>query len=190
MRGALGVALAKARLDPGPAHRVIPHRPRHRRPVPDRLRRSGDVPGRLGWTEPVRCAGRPLWTRPGCGGRLRDGAGAPPNAEPSRIPDVTRLRILFTFSGGTGHLNPLVPIARAAQAAGHVVAVTGQPSMVATIEATGLPAIPTGRISTSGTASPTGWRATGRYRFSSCAPGGGRTSLCVTSSTLKIWPPP
>jgi len=57
---------------------------------------------------------------------------------------VTRLRILFTFSGGTGHLNPLVPIARAAQAAGHVVAVTGQPSMVATIEATGLPAIPTG----------------------------------------------
>src|SRR6266508_4133605 len=144
MRGALGVALAKARLDPGPAHRVIPHRPRHRRPVPDRLRRSGDVPGRLGWTEPVRCAGRPLWTRPGCGGRLRDGAGAPPNAEPSRIPDVTRLRILFTFSGGTGHLNPLVPIARAAQAAGHVVAVTGQPSMVATIEATGLPAIPTG----------------------------------------------
>ena len=32
------------------------------------------------------------------------------------------LRILFTFVGGQGHFDPLVPIAGAATAAGHTVA--------------------------------------------------------------------
>ncbi|AHH97716.1 glycosyltransferase [Kutzneria albida] len=37
------------------------------------------------------------------------------------------MRILFTFVGGNGHYQPLVPIARAARAAGHTVAFTGEP---------------------------------------------------------------
>lgn len=35
------------------------------------------------------------------------------------------MRILFTFIGGSGHFRPLIPFARAAQAAGHTVAVAG-----------------------------------------------------------------
>jgi UDP:flavonoid glycosyltransferase YjiC (YdhE family) len=37
------------------------------------------------------------------------------------------MRILFTFAGGSGHLEPLIPIARAAEAAGHTVAFSGRP---------------------------------------------------------------
>lgn len=43
------------------------------------------------------------------------------------------MRILFTFAGGLGHLNPLLPLAAAARAAGHEVAFTGKPSVVATL---------------------------------------------------------
>jgi UDP:flavonoid glycosyltransferase YjiC (YdhE family) len=35
------------------------------------------------------------------------------------------MRILFTFIGGAGHFEPRIPIARAAEAAGHTVAVAG-----------------------------------------------------------------
>jgi UDP:flavonoid glycosyltransferase YjiC (YdhE family) len=35
------------------------------------------------------------------------------------------MRVLFTFIGGSGHFRPLIPVARAAQAAGHMVAVAG-----------------------------------------------------------------
>ena len=35
------------------------------------------------------------------------------------------MRVLFTFIGGSGHFRPLIPFARAAQAAGHTVAVAG-----------------------------------------------------------------
>lgn len=35
------------------------------------------------------------------------------------------MRILFTFIGGSGHLRPLFPFARAARAAGHTVAIAG-----------------------------------------------------------------
>jgi UDP:flavonoid glycosyltransferase YjiC (YdhE family) len=45
------------------------------------------------------------------------------------------VRILFTFVGGRGHFEPLVPIARAAEAADHAVAFGCAPSMVATVEA-------------------------------------------------------
>jgi UDP:flavonoid glycosyltransferase YjiC (YdhE family) len=38
------------------------------------------------------------------------------------------VRVLFTFMGGPGHLEPLLPIALAARDAGHVVAVCGRPS--------------------------------------------------------------
>ena len=57
------------------------------------------------------------------------------------------MRILFTFAGGTGHFLPLVPVARAAERAGHVVAFAGQDGMVATIEAAGFTAFASGGAS-------------------------------------------
>lgn len=53
------------------------------------------------------------------------------------------MRILFTFAGGSGHFEPLVPIARAAARAGHAVAFAGQPVMVPAIEAAGFAAFVT-----------------------------------------------
>lgn len=44
------------------------------------------------------------------------------------------MRVLFTFVGGSGHYEPLLPIAQAARAAGHTVAFACSPSMVATVE--------------------------------------------------------
>ncbi len=54
------------------------------------------------------------------------------------------LRILFTFVGGQGHFDPLVPIAGAATAAGHTVAFGCAPSMVSTVEATDFTALAMG----------------------------------------------
>ena len=53
------------------------------------------------------------------------------------------MRILFTFTGGSGHLLPLVAIARAATTSGHDVAIAGSSSMVSSIEARGFTAFPT-----------------------------------------------
>jgi UDP:flavonoid glycosyltransferase YjiC (YdhE family) len=57
-------------------------------------------------------------------------------AKPAR-PDGRRRRVgalsarfLFAFAGGTGHAEPLVPLARAAHEAGHTVALTGRRSAV------------------------------------------------------------
>jgi UDP:flavonoid glycosyltransferase YjiC (YdhE family) len=47
------------------------------------------------------------------------------------------VRILFTFAGGNGHLQPLLPIAHAAQDAGHEVAFAGQPVMSQMVEDAG-----------------------------------------------------
>jgi UDP:flavonoid glycosyltransferase YjiC (YdhE family) len=47
------------------------------------------------------------------------------------------LRILFAFVGGWGHLEPLLPIARAAREAGHVVAFCCARSMAGSVEAAG-----------------------------------------------------
>ena len=47
------------------------------------------------------------------------------------------MRILVTFVGGLGHLTPLVPLARAAQDAGHEVLVAGSGGLVPAIEAAG-----------------------------------------------------
>jgi UDP:flavonoid glycosyltransferase YjiC (YdhE family) len=57
---------------------------------------------------------------------------------------VAAVRILFTFAGGSGHFQPLVPFARAAEAVGHTVAFTGEPSMVAAIQADGFTGFATG----------------------------------------------
>jgi UDP:flavonoid glycosyltransferase YjiC (YdhE family) len=52
--------------------------------------------------------------------------------------------MLFTFAGGTGHFLPLVPFARAAEDAGHIVAFGAQPGMLATVEGGGFTARDTG----------------------------------------------
>jgi UDP:flavonoid glycosyltransferase YjiC (YdhE family) len=54
------------------------------------------------------------------------------------------MRILFTFAGGSGHLERLIPIALAAEAAGHTVAFAGRPWMVPKVEALGFAAFATG----------------------------------------------
>ena len=56
------------------------------------------------------------------------------------------MRILFTFMGGRGHLEPLLPIANAARAAGHVVAVAGRESVLTPAEAAGLDVFATGPV--------------------------------------------
>jgi UDP:flavonoid glycosyltransferase YjiC (YdhE family) len=54
------------------------------------------------------------------------------------------VRALFTFAGGAGHLNPLLPIAAAARAAGHTVAVSGKPSVVESTDLHGFAVFGTG----------------------------------------------
>ncbi|HET8951126.1 MAG TPA: glycosyltransferase [Solirubrobacteraceae bacterium] len=51
------------------------------------------------------------------------------------------MRILFAFAGGQGHFDPLVPLARAAAAAGHDVAVAGRADMLEAIRERGFEAI-------------------------------------------------
>lgn len=53
------------------------------------------------------------------------------------------MRILFTFIGGLGHFYPLVPVARAAAAAGHEVGVAGSGRLTAQVEAAGFRAFAT-----------------------------------------------
>jgi UDP:flavonoid glycosyltransferase YjiC (YdhE family) len=53
------------------------------------------------------------------------------------------VRVLFTFIGGVGHFYPLVPLARAVEAAGHEVAVAGSGRLAARIEEAGFRALPT-----------------------------------------------
>lgn len=54
------------------------------------------------------------------------------------------MRILFTFMGRSGHFEPLVPIARAAEAAEHTVAFGCGPAMVPMVEAAGFTAFALG----------------------------------------------
>jgi UDP:flavonoid glycosyltransferase YjiC (YdhE family) len=50
--------------------------------------------------------------------------------------------MLFTFAGGSGHAEPLVPLARAAQAAGHAVAFAGQHAAVTSLGVDGAALFP------------------------------------------------
>lgn len=54
------------------------------------------------------------------------------------------MRLLFTFAGGSGHLEPLVPIARTARDAGHEVAFTGRPAMAERVDELGFAMLVTG----------------------------------------------
>ena len=58
--------------------------------------------------------------------------------------DAAVMRFLFTFAGGGGHFDPLGPIARGAEDAGHVVAFGCQPGMTPVVEAAGFTAFDTG----------------------------------------------
>jgi UDP:flavonoid glycosyltransferase YjiC (YdhE family) len=53
------------------------------------------------------------------------------------------VRVLFTFVGGAGHFDPLVPVARAMDAAGHTVAFSAHPLMVPIVELWGFTAYAT-----------------------------------------------
>jgi UDP:flavonoid glycosyltransferase YjiC (YdhE family) len=57
------------------------------------------------------------------------------------------VRILFSFIGGSGHFEPLSPVARAAEAAGHDVAFGCGPAMAATVAAAGFTVFPMGAAS-------------------------------------------
>jgi UDP:flavonoid glycosyltransferase YjiC (YdhE family) len=65
------------------------------------------------------------------------------------------VRILFTFIGGVGHLQPLVPVARAAVAAGHEVAVAGSGKLTEVVEAAGFRAFATSAPRTADESPPT-----------------------------------
>ena len=54
------------------------------------------------------------------------------------------MRILFTFTGGSGHFLPALAIARAAAARGHVVLFSGQEAMLGTVRAAGFSFLPSG----------------------------------------------
>jgi UDP:flavonoid glycosyltransferase YjiC (YdhE family) len=65
------------------------------------------------------------------------------------------VRILFTSAGGRGHSDPLLPIARAAQAAGHTVAFCCRPPMADILERAGFRAFIAGpRIAVPSAAMP------------------------------------
>jgi UDP:flavonoid glycosyltransferase YjiC (YdhE family) len=58
------------------------------------------------------------------------------------------VRILVSFVGGRGHFDPIVPIAQAAAARGHEVAVFGNAGEASVVEAAGFPFLPTGTPTT------------------------------------------
>ncbi|MFF4592478.1 glycosyltransferase [Amycolatopsis sp. NPDC001319] len=66
------------------------------------------------------------------------------------------MRFLFTFVGGRGHFDPMAPVARAAAARGHTVAVAGAGSHVPPIERAGFTALATSapRAQTASTREP------------------------------------
>jgi UDP:flavonoid glycosyltransferase YjiC (YdhE family) len=63
--------------------------------------------------------------------------------------------LLLTFAGGRGHADPLVPVARAAVAAGHRVAFSGRPAALPALAAAGFATVPTGTDRGAGPASIT-----------------------------------
>jgi UDP:flavonoid glycosyltransferase YjiC (YdhE family) len=54
------------------------------------------------------------------------------------------VRVLFTFAGGSGHLEPLVPIARAVTEAGHAVAFSGRAAVAERVRELGFEMFVTG----------------------------------------------
>jgi UDP:flavonoid glycosyltransferase YjiC (YdhE family) len=65
------------------------------------------------------------------------------------------VRVLFTFAGGSGHAEPLVPIATAVQGSGHGVAFAGRHAAVAPLEVHGFALFPDPADATDGPATIT-----------------------------------
>ena len=65
------------------------------------------------------------------------------------------MRVLFTFAGGSGHAEPLVPIAGAVQAAGHSIAFAGRRAAVTPLEGHGFTLFPDQAATSSGPATIT-----------------------------------
>lgn len=65
------------------------------------------------------------------------------------------MRVLFTFAGGSGHAEPLVPIATAVQASGHDVAFAGRHAAIASLEVHGFAMFPEPADTTTGPATIT-----------------------------------
>jgi UDP:flavonoid glycosyltransferase YjiC (YdhE family) len=64
------------------------------------------------------------------------------------------VRILFTFIGGYGHFHPLISIARAAEAAGHTVAVAGSGKLTDVVAGAGFTAFATSEPRPEGSPDP------------------------------------
>lgn len=62
-------------------------------------------------------------------------------------PEGDPVRVLITSTSGSGHLNPLLPYARALAAAGHEVAVATPPAAAARLAEAGVPHLPVGEPS-------------------------------------------
>jgi UDP:flavonoid glycosyltransferase YjiC (YdhE family) len=56
------------------------------------------------------------------------------------------VRVLVTFTGGTGHFLPTVPYARGLRARGHTIRYACQPAMIDVVQAAGFPAEDTGGV--------------------------------------------
>ena len=54
------------------------------------------------------------------------------------------MRVLFTFAGGSGHLQPLIPIAQVAEATGYAVAFAARPWMIPLVDGSGFTAFAAG----------------------------------------------
>ena len=54
------------------------------------------------------------------------------------------MRVLVTFTGGTGHFLPTLPYARGLRARGHTIRYACQPAMIDVVQAAGFPAVDTG----------------------------------------------
>ena len=64
------------------------------------------------------------------------------------------LRILCTFVGGRGHLEPILPIARAARAAGHEIAFSSEPWLGGVVASAGFEVLPDPGAGDESTAAP------------------------------------
>ena len=80
------------------------------------------------------------------------------------------MRILFTFAGGQGHFRPLVPLARAALAAGHAVAFGGQAGLLPAIGQAGFQGFDTGGVTFGDAARGRVRKNCGEKKNSSCHP--------------------
>lgn len=74
------------------------------------------------------------------------GLGAPGLCAPAYFGDNAAVRILFCFTGGSGHALPMMPTARAVAARGHDVLFACQPAMLDMVRRTGFGVVDSGGV--------------------------------------------